>query len=786
MVQRILNVRVRPARAMVLISQDAAQEELLLAFEFFSRIWGGRFGQLLAVDPETCDDLTAFRLGESRPEFIYGIGLDDKHWAKATHQACQPRAYSQLRSEFVKGITQPRDEDYILVDHALTHLIQKRDLQKSRKRTLRLVTSEGSSTWSAYCAAMFGIHYQSLRKEYCDEETVFSTNTTSALIHLATQFVEDWQQSWLEVTAHELSQRTWTFCPPTIVLVQSLVSDLSLFWNLRSASHAIQPAWILAIPLEGATEPVVLQELKEWLLAFLPYGARPNYCLVTSESVHEEDCRTFGERFQSALAETPIEAVDYEPPRNRIPVVIPYEYETTWPVEISGRKLTIQPPRPKAFGNLGSSQAWFVDLQKDVKTGRAVKELQLPSSPVVYEILNGPCPPSFEHSIIPRTGDGVDCINIRSSGSKEVVNLYLPTNEEVLGEILREFGAEPIPDEKRSSYVPVIKRFGGLFLAASAFSGQSGTILTTLAKGTMTPDEIRGECRLGGGDLARATYIDRIEDGMLRHATERMKRFCRHRYLQYAKHAAPENPRLESLLEYWADRGILTRQWKIGPCGRCRQQYFVPSLNIQRRIVCTNCGHRITLPAQVPVGYCLQRAVGHAIREGVIPVALTGRFLRSMTNRGFLWLPGVKYKTSTERGDIDILACCDGWLVFCECKTLKETAPEAGVWEDVVSQFLETATLAETCQGNLVVLAAQVGEFPQAVQERIKAELGAKIPYLLLNKNDLETGHRSIEHDGHTRWFGLSDLIPPSFPERPRETTDKPRMIDMGWSRHTR
>lgn len=100
------------------------------------------------------------------------------------------------------------------------------------------------------------------------------------------------------------------------------------------------------------------------------------------------------ERLQTALADTPFKFVDYHPPRNRLPQVIPFEYETTWPVEIRGQKLTILPPKPKAFTELGS-RAWVLDLLRDVKTGRAVKEAQLPSGLVVYELLNGPCPPSL-------------------------------------------------------------------------------------------------------------------------------------------------------------------------------------------------------------------------------------------------------------------------------------------------------------------------------------------------------------------------------------------------------
>jgi DNA-directed RNA polymerase subunit RPC12/RpoP len=788
MAQRLLNVRIRPARVTVLISRDAQDPDLLLAFEFFSKLWGGRFGQLLAVDPQACDDVTRFRLGSSRPEFIYGIGLDDQHWALAVRQACQPRSYGRLRPEFVRGIRQTHVEDYYLVDHALIHLFRTREQYKGRKQTLRLVSPEASSPLVTFCAATFGIHHQNLRKDYFDQDTAVSDSKTTAFIELATEFVKEWQQSWLDVTGHQLNPRiesSWGSgqLSPTVVLVGHRIQDLCLFWNLRSASDTTYPAWIIPIPVEGASDPAVLGKLKEWLLAFLPYGPRPSYCLVTSQTVAEEVCRRVATDFQAVLAGSPIEAVDYEPSRNRLPVVIPYEYEAVWPVDVTGRKLTIQPPRPKAFDDVGSSRVWLVDLLKDMKTGRAVKEMQLPPSPVVFELLNGPCPPGFEHTAIPRTGDGVDSINIRCSGSKEVVSIHLPSGEEILEEVLREHGVEPLKDEKRSSYLPVIRKFGGLHLAAEAFTGKSGLILATLQNEAKTAREIKGACQLGDGTVPGKSYLERIE-WIFQRESERMKRVGRCRFAQYARHQSPENLRLASVLEYWADRSVLTREWKVGPCSRCNRASFVPKLDIQERVVCPACGNRISLPESVPLGYALHRTVRLAVREGIVPVVLTGRFLRNMSNNGFFWLPGVKYKIGDQPGDIDLLACCDGHLVFCECKQLDATPAGTMVWDDVVVQFLETAAVAKRCGARLAVLAALVNDYPHEVQHRIAAQIGSSIPYLLLTKQDLEAGHRDVQDGGITR--NLGDILPLPFPERPREATDKPRTINMGWGIYTR
>ena len=108
------------------------------------------------------------------------------------------------------------------------------------------------------------------------------------------------------------------------------------------------------------------------------------------------------------------------------------------------------------------------------------------------------------------------------------------------------------------------------------------------------------------------------------------------------------------------------------------------------------------------------------------------------------------------------------------------------MWDDIVNKFLEMATIATRCQGSLVVLAAQVGEYPQSVQDRIKAEVGGSIPYLLLNKEDLETGYREVKDGSGSHRLSFYDLLPIPFPERPTHAADTPRTIHTGWGIYSR
>jgi hypothetical protein len=282
--------------------------------------------------------------------------------------------------------------------------------------------------------------------------------------------------------------------------------------------------------------------------------------------------------------------------------------------------------------------------------------------------------------------------------------LYLPTSEEIIEELLREYGVESLPDEKRRSYLPIIKRFGGLHHAAAAFSGSSGKILMALQNETKTIGEMQGACKLKGSDLPGKSNFEHLEEFLI-HESDRMKRVAMSRFRRYARHSMPENVKLRSLLEFWVNRSILFREWMLGPCSQCGLKYYERHLRIHRRVLCPTCGNQISMPGKVPIGYSLQKPVRRAIKEGIMPVVLTARFLRNMSTNGFFSLPGVKYQVGAELGDIDLIACCDGYLTYCECKCLEETSPCAKLWDQIVSHFIETAKIAQKYKEYFVLLA---------------------------------------------------------------------------------
>jgi hypothetical protein len=168
-----------------------------------------------------------------------------------------------------------------------------------------------------------------------------------------------------------------------------------------------------------------------------------------------------------------------------------------------------------------------------------------------------------------------------------------------------------------------------------------------------------------------------------------------------------------------------------------------------------------------------------ALEEGLIPVALTGHFLRNLTCRGFLWLPGLRYTHSGVPGDIDIVASCDGHLVLAECKSRDQSDPSTIEWPKIVDQVRTLAVVGRACRASFVVFSSMIDQHPTSILGEITSIGGSDLPVHVLSKTDLEEGYRWVKEDRFTMPYPLplDDLLPEAFPEVAPPQFDKPREI---------
>ena len=364
-----MSLRVRPARLAVLIDRSSKTTELAGVIRFLSQLWGGRFGTIIPVDASAPDPLTAFRLGELRPEFVYGIEIDVSKWGQAVYDACQQRWFSALSPEVMQDVRRADREGFIRGDRAVIAMFNARNECSQYKRDLAVVSAGDATVLGIYCAAMFGVHHPNLSPEYQDEARELKTDAAEEFIDLCTAMAKSRRQTWLDANSYGLS--TWRLSygevEPTIVLVRDTVRDLSLLWNLRMVSDYDEAPWVLPVPADQVYRKEVIEAIRRWLDGFDKIA---NYCVVTSETVAKDDCAEFMGRLKESLKGTSIEFVDYVPSKNRLPVIVPYESEAAWPVSIEGRTMEFVPPSPKCFDVDGGSECWYVDLANDAATRR--------------------------------------------------------------------------------------------------------------------------------------------------------------------------------------------------------------------------------------------------------------------------------------------------------------------------------------------------------------------------------------------------------------------------------
>ena len=237
-----------------------------------------------------------------------------------------------------------------------------------------------------------------------------------------------------------------------------------------------------------------------------------------------------------------------------------------------------------------------------------------------------------------------------------------------------------------------------------------------------------------------------------------------------------------ALLEHWVSHRILRREWQIGPCASCQGTFPETQLTITRPYRCPGCGSVIAVPRKARVAYSPHPMLKIALDQGLRPVALTGRFLRNLSHRGFLWLPGLKYVHSGLSGDLDIVASCDGHIVFAECKNLEDTPPDRVAWPDLITQFQATAEIAKQCDASIVVFSSLLSEYPPRFVEEAE-QLGCdNLSVLLLNKDDLEAGLRQRHNPRFANpvFWTIDDFVKERLPEIPTPTFKEARLVETG------
>jgi hypothetical protein len=751
MAQTEVKVRVRPNRIAVLIPESATFDDLSLAVRFLSRIWGGRHCPILPVKAASDDPRALHWLAQFRPDFVYTLGLDLDVWSEIAKKACQPRACKPLVQMSAESMHIPQR---FRVTTVLPAIQMYRDAPNvPAKARVQLVRARQTCALAPFVSVVFGDSapdWGDDRVEYPGEDSaiwITDEHGYSDIVRIAAEQLSATHISFLDLANEGLRTLYESMpIPPTIVVV-SRADDLALAWNLRIGAKPDDPRWVIPVPKKSLSDESVFRALREWLLTFQGYERSTTFCEIVSLSVPSAELSEFAAQLRQCVVAHSIMYVDVISPCITLPFISCYDTPLTLRAEIDGPVLTIAAARPSLSNHLQPGDSWVVEMYQDARSNRSPAEMCLPARPCVQELLNLPAAPRLPIATsVPQFAFKKGSITAHCTLAEEFIHFCAPSAEELLEEILIESGISPTDDEKRRAYTPAFELLGGLGKTAHYFKGRLRHVLRILhSKGSARLSAIQSDAKLGNGKLPDELGEPHQLKALLKRLSPTAERITLKRSREYRQQYYPDDTKLKSLLEHWRKNGFLL---------------------------------------EANQAFSLEPQLDKAIGEGLIPVALTGNFLRNLPGQGFLWVPGVKYRRGTILGDIDVMALCDGALVLAECKDMERVPKSSPDWEDSVwPKFDELMTAAIQCRANMVVLASLADAYPDDWEIRANVKVGESMTVLFLTREDLDSGHRHIPIIAgmqRTRPLFMHDLL--HYPEEERAIRQPPgeRLITQG------
>ena len=755
-------VRIRPQKVVILVNNNIGHKELLLAVDFLSRIWGGKYCSILVVNSSGNIKYVQRNLISIRPDIVLCFGLDFSKWSKIIENNCQPRGTGILNGDYVKQLSSINRHK--LIPATLTILDAVENSPQIERDNLYFFSGNNSNL-PVFMSLGFGFLSDEDTKNYADvlkAKVIEPPENITSYLKTCTDMSTKW--CWLDFARSHLSTNNLFGqfpMPPTVIVCKEKIADYALYWNLRSQLSIGSSGTIALFPETEIDDTESVESLSEWIISS---PVNSNYCMLRSSSVAKKKLDHLARRLRPRLKSSRIEYIDTktETKSELAPIVIPYEKQTHIKVSFSENQLNFDCIKPGILKHTNSSNSWICDFVEDSETKRALCELVLPPRSSAIQVLNAPCPPKIGLSH-DKVRWGPDSLNVKCSSNDPIASFGIPTDEELIVEILREAGIKTLKDEKRIRYNQVINMLGGLKETFLAFSGSSRKVIKAFGpynsnslNQPLTLGEIKSKARLksSGTTASRPVY-----DMLRKHLPPHTQNIAQRRFNKYFEYDISHGRNEQKIADRLVQRGILKRKWKLDKCRLCDKEYWVELIDINKPMHCPGCGNVIILNGQITLGYELNELVRLAITEGIIPVILTANFLYNTTSKGFIWLPGVKCQSGNINTDLDLVCICDGHLFAAECKTLNEVSNNSKIWANLAKQLANPFNLVKKAGFEGFILSSLSENYPQTFQNKLNSISKGNIKVSFLNKTDLISGRRMIKRRDHEWPIIVEDLL---------------------------
>lgn len=788
-----LRVRIRPPRIVALFSKDTSVDDFLKTIEFLSMVRGGRFAQFVFIDYSESSINQIQEIAKTFPEIVVVPSPEQKKLVRffKVHRPIkagvihQNIIYSPEIISISEEIIQNFDESiigglipwYKIVQH------EHRKNPDLKRNNLFFLKVDAADEFRSCVAAAYGLLPEDITKDIAKhlnaEIHEASVNNACELYQLFS-FMAD-RLSWFDFLNQGIQQISSTWYPPTIVFVekQRPILDLCLFWNLQGhIAPGGSDKSLLVLREQDIENQKALSCLAE---TFCSSGIRSTYGFIRTAGNNRTALQKAARRLRSRIVL--IQKKEYfldATQKFSVRGISCYEQEKIITVSVENEEVVVprvEPAYPNPFVH------YYCDLVNKHKTARYPFDLAIPKDSDIFLLFNLPSK-HYSFRYVVRFGE--EFLSVAFTGSEEAaaVRFKLPSEHEIFQLILDRAGCTLKKDEKNTRYSKTIDLFSNLNTACVALTGTCWSIIKALGTEPLPFDKLQGRAKLGRRK-APEPFPENIRSilnqyrGIFREISE--NRVSNDLKSMLRKDSIPEN-----ILDFLSQRKVIHRKWLLDKCPSCDREYWLDTLDITSLVMCPGCGNQILITDRVRVGYALNELVRLAVfEEGMRPVVLTARFLRSLTHHGFIWYPGAKVKQGEIDTDFDLLACGDGILIAGECKDFssQSTTSQSPNWDELVAQVKHPLSIAKECGFKVFFISSFIESYPDNLKKHLQQMAGDSLKMIFITKEDLENGYRNLKDEkGRERRLDIYTLIRPKTADKPK-TAKKRRTIDFGWGR---
>ncbi len=800
-----LNVRIRPPRIVALFSTHTTIDAFLKTIKFLSMVRGGRFARFVFIDMHGERMEESLRRAEEDaksffPELIVVPAQMEKKLAFHL-KIHRPRKEETeiLNTVYSPEIIDMSESDFLFLNFNESNIggltpwydVVQQEYKKHpdlKRDNLFFLKIDSSEEFCSFVAAAYGL--------LPDEITKYLAKKLNAEIHEARVINAcDLYQlftfmarrvSWLDFLNQGIQYISSAWYPPTVVLVekQQPIRDLCLFWNLQGhLAPGGSDESLLMLREQDIDNPKALHCLAE---TFCLSEIRSTYGFLRSAGKNRTVLQKAARRVRSRIAL--IKDKEYcldATAEFSMPIVPCYEQKKTIIISVENQEVTVPKVDP-AYLNPSAFFRYYCDLVSKHKTTRYPFDLALPKDSDIFLLLNLP---GRHYSFQNIVGFGKEFLSIAFTGDEEknAVKFQLPSEHEIFQVILDRTGCILKKDEKNIRYSKTLDLFPDFNTACIALTGKCWDIIKALESESLTYDKLLGKAKIGKSKISEqfpetAKYI-------LEQYRWVFQEISKNRVGDALKNLLRKESTTENILDYLNQIKVIHRKWLLDKCQSCDQEYWLDTIDITSPIMCPGCGNQIVITDRVRIGYELNQLVRLAVfKEGMRPVVLTARFLRSLTNHGFIWYPGSKVKQGEIETDFDLLACGDGVLIAGECKDLSEKTKgaDSAIWNNLAEQLKYPLSIAKECGFKLFFVSSFAERYPEDFKKRLQSMAGDSLKMLFITKEDLENGYRKYKDEkDKERHLSIYTLMQPKTTPKSKmkNSSKRRRTIDFGWGR---